>query len=688
MSKKLKWTPKTQHFTRYYNLGIWFATLDHQENVGREVAGVRWRRGGTQKHDGRWYHDKVRVNTTDVWRRRLAATCLGEARRRSEAQLAPAPVEAARTWLVDAAPSTAEAEVAAVLEGLINRLERSEEQPAAAASTQPPPAAAAAAAQPPPPAAEAAEPAAATAAAACTTVTTEQAAAIASAAAEATSAAAAARNQGAAAQKLETPPVLDEEMVKLLKVPGLKEALEERGKSTEGLKKDLLQRLLEVVQEEAEELEEEEEEGGGEEGPAAPPQVPRRVVGATTQADACGVVLEWYLQECPCCKALLRVRLPHVLTPLGCTECGVHFCAFNAHAAAHPPKPPRRLRRGPRRQSPMQKAMHAFMSQELRRNEGARVSGRAAHFQDSMAAWARHRAAHPEVGQPEAAAGSAQAAAGPRLGATPAQPIVALPVERGRPVSMPLQQHAKVMLLVEQLTPLPLPAFMPLAQRPTSKRSPLPPGAKKLVRQPKPASEASKAPVTGRSRKRAARTGGGAASSPVPKMGVGGGATWGEMLAAEDAEVVAHGPELAAGPAPKHSRPRRAATTHVFLAQPDPQVWLKASAAAARGEPGWGLGRGPAIEVKENLRAARIHDYFSIEYFCCAGRQWLRGILQRVEMPPTWTRFSTCWQLLNETGDTQVEHEELMGGEGGTGTVLDNFTDGDYRVPSEAILPH
>ena len=687
MSKKLKWTPKTQHFTRYYNLGIWFATLDHQENVGREVAGVRWRRGGTQKHDGRWYHDKVRVNTTDVWRRRLAATCLGEARRRSEAQLAPAPVEAARTWLVDAEPSTAEAEVAAVLEGLINRLERSEEQPAAAASTQPPPAAAAAAVQPPPPAAEAAEPAAkaATAAAACTTVTTEQAAAISCAAAEATSAAAAARNQGAAAQKLETLPVLDEEMVKLLKVPGLKEALEERGKSTEGLKKDLLQRLLEVVQEEAEELEGEEEEGGGEEGAAAP-QVPRRVVGATTQADACGVVLEWYLKECPCCKALLRVRLPHVLTPLGCTECGVHFCAFNAHAAAHPPKPPRRLR-GPRRWSPMQRAMRAFMSQELRRTERAGVSrGRAAPFRDGMAAWARHRAAHPEVGQPEAAAGSARAAAGPRLGATPAQPIVALPVERGRPLSMPLQQHAKVMLLVEQLTPLPLPAFMPLAQRPTSKRSPLQSGAKKLVRQLTPASEASKAPVTGRSRKRAARTGGGAASSPVPKMGVGGGATWGEMLAAEDAEVVAHGPELAAGPAPKHSRPRRAATTHIFLAQPDLQVWLKASAAAAQGEPGWGLGTGPATEVKENLKAARIHDYFSIEYFCYAKRQWLRGILQQVEVPPSCTRFSTYWQLLNETGDTQLElapGEDDLGG-----SVLDNFMDGDYRVPSEAILPH
>eukprot|EP00964_Phaeocystis_antarctica_P163281 scaffold139186_cov148-Phaeocystis_antarctica.AAC.1 len=49
------------------------------------------------------------------------------------------------------------------------------------------------------------------------------------------------------------------------------------------------------------------------------------------------------------------------------------------------------------------------------------------------------------------------------------------------------------------------------------------------------------------------------------------GATWGEMMAEEDAKVVAHGPELAAGPAPNHSRPRRAATTHVFLAQPDLQ---------------------------------------------------------------------------------------------------------------------
>ena len=558
MSKKLKWTPKTQHYTRYYNLGIWLAVLDHQENVGREVAGVRWRRGGTQKHDGRWYNDKVRVNPTDAWRRRLAATCLAEARRRSEGQLAPAPVNAARTWLVDAAPSTAEAEVAAMLEGLIARLERSEEQPAAApAGVQPPSPAAAAAAQPPPPAATADKPAAEAAAtaapASAAAVTTEQAKAIALAAAAATKAAAAA--VPAQGQRLETPPVLDEAMVKGLKVQGLKEALQERGMSSDGVKKELVQRLLEALQEEAEEREEEAEAEGGDEGTAAAAaavQVPRRTVGATAQADACGVVLEWYLKECPRCKALLRVHLPHVYTPLSCTECGVHFCAFNAHAAAHPPKRPGRLR-GPRRRSPMQRAMHTFLSQELRRTPVARVGG-AAVFREAVAAWRRHRAAHPEVGQREPTVdSSAQAAAGPRLGATPAQPVLALPVEQGRPTGPlvgplmpPLQQNAKVMLLVEQLTPLPLPAFMPVAQRPTSKRSPLLPGAKKLVRQPKP-------PTTTHMRKRAARTGGGAASSPVPPMG--GGATSQEQMAAEDAEVVAHGPELAAGPAARRARP-------------------------------------------------------------------------------------------------------------------------------------
>ena len=75
-----------------------------------------------------------------------------------------------------------------------------------------------------------------------------------------------------------------------------------------------LQARLEALQEEAEEREEEAEAEGGDEGTAAAAaavQVPRRTVGATAQADACGVVLEWYLKECPRCKALLRVHLPH-----------------------------------------------------------------------------------------------------------------------------------------------------------------------------------------------------------------------------------------------------------------------------------------------------------------------------------------------------------------------------------------
>ena len=71
-----------------------------------------------------------------------------------------------------------------------------------------------------------------------------------------------------------------------------------------------------------------------------------------------------------------------------------------------------------------------------------------------------------------------------------------------------------------------------------------------------------------------------------------------------------------------------------------------------------------------------MHDYFSIEYreHTASGYEWLRGILQQLEKPPSYTNWSSCWQLLNETGDTQVE---LIGGE----SVLDNFEDGDWRVP-------
>ena len=158
------------------------------------------------------------------------------------------------------------------------------------------------------------------------------------------------------------------------------------------------------------------------------------------------------------------------------------------------------------------------------------------------------------------------------------------------------------------------------------------------------------------------------------------------IISASSADRQVYKKAPAPAEATRPPRPRRATTTHVFLTQPDQQIWRQASADAAQGEPGWGLGRGGATEAVENLKAARIHDYFSIEYFCYAKRQWLRGILQQVEVPPSCTRFSTYWQLLNETGDTQLElapGEDDLGG-----SVLDNFMDGDYRVPSEAILPH
>jgi len=45
MSKLRKFVPKRFHACRYYNLGVWMAVLDHNENVDRHVRGERWARG-------------------------------------------------------------------------------------------------------------------------------------------------------------------------------------------------------------------------------------------------------------------------------------------------------------------------------------------------------------------------------------------------------------------------------------------------------------------------------------------------------------------------------------------------------------------------------------------------------------------------------------------------------------------
>jgi len=80
MSKLRKYVPKRFHFKRYYNVGMWLAILDHNENVTRHVRGERWRRGESLRHDGRWYTVTVRDPTTDVWRGALWCAMLAKAR--------------------------------------------------------------------------------------------------------------------------------------------------------------------------------------------------------------------------------------------------------------------------------------------------------------------------------------------------------------------------------------------------------------------------------------------------------------------------------------------------------------------------------------------------------------------------------------------------------------------------------
>ena len=65
---------------RYYNLGVWMAVLDHNENVDRHVRGERWVRGESLRHDGRWYKKKVRDPPTDAWRKELWEQMLADAK--------------------------------------------------------------------------------------------------------------------------------------------------------------------------------------------------------------------------------------------------------------------------------------------------------------------------------------------------------------------------------------------------------------------------------------------------------------------------------------------------------------------------------------------------------------------------------------------------------------------------------
>ena len=89
-----------------------------------------------------------------------------------------------------------------------------------------------------------------------------------------------------------------------------------------------------------------------------------------------------------------------------------------------------------------------------------------------------------------------------------------------------------------------------------------------------------------------------------------------------------------------------------------------------------GLGQSKA-EALKTLKAAHVGDCFSMEFLDLEFYQtWTAGILEQIEMPSTWTRGTSCWRLLNQTGDAMLE--PMIAFDGGPGSVSQNFLDDDY----------
>ena len=507
MSKKTKWNPKSVSRPRFYMNGIWCAVIDHNHNVDREVLrdakGIplrRWSKGGTLKHSGRWYTTTMRVHPNSSWQIEFRRTMLEQARSLSAGKQAPVPGQA---FLVHACDTTVTVEVGAVMEELLQTLE-AEELPHVVETD----------ASGEIEIAEAGGGSGVGLAGSLAGCKTESAAIeaavgsvlehlvqrvvaaapkpseaheyIARVAAEATSAAQLrGQRAGPAVQLVEPVQELDATKAKGLKVPELKDALGERGLETTGKKAELLARLLTAISEAEEERQEEElaeEDGSGEEPGASSGAADGSSRGKaglaapTAIAEAAGIALQWYLTNCPICRTQLQVRLPQPYTQLCCTHCSALFVAPNTHLDRLPTVP-LWVPKGPRKRSQMELAQASFVREAIPRAKATHPNlGPAQRLSVIMREqWPAHKASLV-IAEPPAPAPSATSVSREVVVAQPFDP------SSGAVASEGVQMLG---LLATQLTPLPPPAFMPLAQMQKRKRQV--PGKKEHVLRPKSA---------------------------------------------------------------------------------------------------------------------------------------------------------------------------------------------------------
>ena len=463
--------------------GIWYsAVIDHNANVDREVVrdadgnvARRWAQGGTIKHSGRWYTTKVRVAPSTAWHLEFKKTMLEQAHAWSTGEERQ-PEGVQQTFVVSASDAVVEAEVAAVVEGLLLKLEVSEPVSGARAlevveagrgaveETQ-----AELIGMQDPAVIEAEVRMVLTRlvqhVVAAAPKQSEAHKHIACVAAEATAAARLrAKKLGPAERLCEPRQELSEESAKKLKVLGLKSALEDRGLETSGKKVELLARLQTAITEAEEEHLEDGDEcdlNAASEAAADSSTGGAAFTDPTIAAEAAGIALQWYLIHCPVCNTQLNTRLPQSFTQLYCSHCSVTFVALNAHLDRLPTAPlwkPKAFRK----RSQMQMAMRAFVCEAMpraRRDYQDLSQGQRLKFV-MKEQWPAHKATLVIT-----------APIPPPVAAEPGSRVI-IAAEPFDPASGAVaSSRVQVLgLQASSLDPLPPPAFMPLAQMQRRKR--------------------------------------------------------------------------------------------------------------------------------------------------------------------------------------------------------------------------